>query len=47
VATGGDDAAEARWFDDLTGVELAFDHELVLADAGFLPRARPPGEVNR
>jgi 8-oxo-dGTP diphosphatase len=32
---GGDDAAEARWFADLTGVELAFDHAAVLATAGF------------
>jgi 8-oxo-dGTP diphosphatase len=40
-AHGGDDAAEARWFSDLTGVELAFDHARVLADAAFLPH--PPG----
>ncbi|MEP0773506.1 MAG: NUDIX hydrolase [Acidobacteriota bacterium] len=32
---GGDDAAEARWFSDLTGVRLAFDHASILADAGF------------
>lgn len=37
---GGDDAAEARWFADLAGVELAFDHARVLADAGFA--TRPP-----
>ncbi len=37
---GGDDASEARWFTDLSGVELAFDHARVLADAFFLPR--PP-----
>ncbi|MBI4917683.1 MAG: NUDIX hydrolase [Acidobacteria bacterium] len=36
---GGDDAAEARWFVDRAGVELAFDHARVLADAGF---ATPP-----
>jgi len=34
---GADDAAEARWFADLTGMRLAFDHARVLADAGFLP----------
>jgi len=34
---GGDDAAEARWFTDLDGVELAFDHRRILADAAFLP----------
>ncbi|MBP1619323.1 MAG: ADP-ribose pyrophosphatase [Acidobacteria bacterium] len=34
---GGDDAAAARWFADLTGVVLAFDHARILADAGFLP----------
>jgi 8-oxo-dGTP diphosphatase len=32
---GGDDASEARWFADLAGVELAFDHARVLRDAGF------------
>jgi len=41
TARGGDDAAEARWFSDLTGVELAFDHARVLADACLLPL--PPG----
>ncbi len=35
---GGDDASAARWFADLTGVALAFDHARILADAGFLPR---------
>lgn len=34
-AQGGDDADEARWFADLAGVELAFDHARVLADAFF------------
>ena len=33
---GGDDAAEARWFADLAGVSLAFDHAAVLAAAGFI-----------
>ena len=36
---GGDDASEARWFSDLAGVALAFDHARVLADA-FFPRPR-------
>jgi 8-oxo-dGTP diphosphatase len=36
-ANAGDDASEARWFSDLTGVELAFDHAAVLADAFFRP----------
>jgi 8-oxo-dGTP diphosphatase len=40
VLRGGDDAAEAAWFGDLTGVQLAFDHAEILADAGFLPH--PP-----
>ncbi len=40
---GGDDAAEARWFADLAGVELAFDHARVLADAGFV--TRPPTQA--
>jgi 8-oxo-dGTP diphosphatase len=39
VARGGDDASEARWFSDLAGVELAFDHAAVLADAFFRPHA--------
>jgi 8-oxo-dGTP diphosphatase len=34
---GGDDASDARWFSDLTGVELAFDHAEVLADVFFRP----------
>lgn len=38
TAVGGDDAAEARWFPDLTGLPLAFDLATILADAGFLPR---------
>ena len=36
VLEGGDDAAEARWFADLRGVALAFDHAAILAAAGFL-----------
>lgn len=38
--SGGDDASEARWFDNLTGITLAFDHATVLADACLLPRSR-------
>ncbi len=34
---GADDAAEARWFADLRGVDLAFDHAAILADAGLAP----------
>lgn len=32
--TGGDDAAETRWFrpDELDGTELAFDHREILAE---------------
>jgi 8-oxo-dGTP diphosphatase len=41
-ARGGDDASEARWFPDLAGVKLAFDHARVLADA-FFPLPRDPG----
>lgn len=33
---GADDATEARWFADLRGVELAFDHARVLGDAGLM-----------
>lgn len=36
---GADDAAEARWFSDLRGVELAFDHARVLTDIGLIPTA--------
>lgn len=36
---GADDAAEARWFPDLRGVELAFDHARVLVDAGLVSSA--------
>jgi len=38
---GGDDASDARWFTDLTGIELAFDHSSVLADACLMPRPHP------
>ena len=44
-ANAGDDASEARWFSDLTGVELAFDHARVLADAFF--RLTPWGSEDR
>lgn len=37
---GGDDASDARWFSDLGGVELAFDHADVLATASLLPERR-------
>lgn len=33
--TGGDDAAAARFFADLGGIQLAFDHARILRDAGF------------
>lgn len=36
---GGDDAAAARFFPELRGVRLAFDHARILQDAGF-----PAGE---
>lgn len=36
---GGDDAAVARFFPELFGVALAFDHARILGDAGF-----PTGE---
>ncbi len=32
---GGDDAAVARFFPELFGVSLAFDHARILKDAGF------------
>jgi 8-oxo-dGTP diphosphatase len=44
-ANAGDDASDARWFSDLTGVELAFDHSDVLADAFF--RLTPWGSEDR
>jgi len=47
VLAGGDDAAEARWFAELDGVTLAFDHADVLAAAGFSTarRDRPAGRA--
>lgn len=33
VAKAGDDAAAAEWIDDWSGLDLAFDHAKVLADA--------------
>jgi 8-oxo-dGTP diphosphatase len=43
LAHGGDDAAEARWFADLAGLPLAFDHATILADAGFLAAGQRGG----
>ncbi len=40
TARSGDDAAEVRWFRELGGVELAFDHARILAEAGFASPAR-------
>jgi 8-oxo-dGTP diphosphatase len=37
----GDDAREARWFADLSGTELAFDHARVLRDAGLVGAVAP------
>ena len=47
-ATGGDDAAEARWFAEreLEGLEFAFDHREIVSEqlARSAPRSRrPPG----
>ncbi len=36
----GDDAASCRFFADVEGIELAFDHARILTQAGFLDRAR-------
>lgn len=33
IAKAGDDAAAAEWIDDWSGIDLAFDHAKVLADA--------------
>ncbi len=35
----GDDAASCKFFSDLEGLELAFDHDQILTAAGFLRRA--------
>jgi 8-oxo-dGTP diphosphatase len=35
--SSGDDASDARWFADLSGVDLAFDHAEVLRDACLVP----------
>ena len=37
--SGGDDAAEARWFPAIGDLPLAFDHRRILADAGLLQSA--------
>jgi len=37
TARGGDDAVAARWWAELKGVTLAFDHARILAAAGFPP----------
>jgi 8-oxo-dGTP diphosphatase len=42
TVAGGDDAAEAQWFSDLGGIELAFDHAAILADAGLFRRRSNP-----
>lgn len=39
---GGDDAAAARFFPELEGVLLAFDHARILQDAGFSVGNREP-----
>ena len=46
--SGGDDASEARWFDNLTGIDLAFDHAAVLTDACLIHRPlTEPGSLDR
>lgn len=35
LLAGGDDAAEARWFASLAGIDLAFDHAQILADTAI------------
>jgi 8-oxo-dGTP diphosphatase len=42
-ATGGDDAARARWFALDALPPLAFDHDRVVADAARWPGGRPDG----
>ena len=37
----GDDAARCRFFPELRGLALAFDHARILADAGFVVEAQP------
>ncbi len=44
---GADDAAEARWFADLAGLPLAFDHAAILGDAGFFAASERGGLTAR
>lgn len=41
LLAGGDDAAEARWFASLAGIDLAFDHATILAGATIQVKADP------
>ena len=50
-ASAGDDASDARWWRDLTGVDLAFDHRQVLDDVwiedagvGRSAKKQPPSD---
>ncbi len=40
TAKAGDDAAAAEWIEDWSGIDLAFDHAKVLADAKRKLRAK-------